>query len=72
MPASNSRTRAASFALRGAFRLGGAYQFDWSHEVVLLGGVTVTVKVAAMKRTFASIEHAGIVRCLMAGATSSH
>jgi hypothetical protein len=25
---------------------GEAYQFDWSHEVVLLNGVTVTVKVA--------------------------
>ena len=25
---------------------GEAYQFDWSHEVVLIGGVTTTVKVA--------------------------
>ena len=25
--------------------LGDAYQFDWSHEVLLMGGVTVTVKV---------------------------
>ena len=27
-----------------SFAPGEAYQFDWSHEVVLLGGVTVTVK----------------------------
>jgi hypothetical protein len=25
-------------------RTGEAYQFDWSHEVVLLSGVTVIVK----------------------------
>jgi hypothetical protein len=29
-----------------SFAPGEAYQFDWSHEVVLLSGVTVTVKVA--------------------------
>ena len=29
-----------------SFAPGEAYQFDWSHEVVLLNGVTVTVKVA--------------------------
>jgi hypothetical protein len=28
------------------FAPGDAYQFDWSHEVVVLGGVTTTVKVA--------------------------
>ena len=28
------------------FRAGEAYQFDWSHEIVLLNGVTVTVKAA--------------------------
>src|SRR5258708_20090012 len=27
-----------------SFAPGEAYQFDWSHEVVLLSGVTVTVK----------------------------
>jgi hypothetical protein len=27
-------------------RTGEAHQFDWSHEVVLLSGVTVPVKVA--------------------------
>ena len=31
------------------FAPGEAYQFDWSHEVVRLGGVTVTVKVAHMR-----------------------
>jgi transposase len=30
-----------------SFAPGEAYQFDWSHEVVLINGVTVTVKVAA-------------------------
>jgi transposase len=29
-----------------SFAPGEAYQFDWSHEIVLLSGVTVTVKVA--------------------------
>ena len=29
-----------------SFAPGEAYQFDWSHEVVLIAGVTVTVKVA--------------------------
>src|SRR3979409_282699 len=28
------------------FAPGEAYQFDWSHEIVLLNGVTVTVKAA--------------------------
>jgi transposase len=31
------------------FAPGEAYQFDWSHEVVLIGGVTVTVKVAHIR-----------------------
>ncbi len=31
------------------FEPGEAYQFDWSHEIVLLDGVTVTVKVAHMR-----------------------
>jgi hypothetical protein len=26
-----------------------AYQFDWSHEVILMSGVTVTVKVAHVR-----------------------
>src|SRR5207244_1795066 len=32
-----------------SFAPGDAYQFDWSHEVVLLSGVTVTVKVAHVR-----------------------
>ncbi len=33
-----------------SFAPGEAYQFDWSHEVVLLSGVTVIVKVAHVRR----------------------
>ena len=29
-----------------SFNPGEAYQFDWSHEIVILSGVTATVKVA--------------------------
>jgi hypothetical protein len=29
-----------------SFAPGEAYQFDWSHEIVVMNGVTVTVKVA--------------------------
>jgi transposase len=32
-----------------SFAPGEAYQFDWSHEVVVLGGVTTTIKVAQMR-----------------------
>jgi transposase len=32
-----------------SFAPGEAYQFDWSHEIVVLGGTTVTVKVAHMR-----------------------
>src|SRR6185312_2519379 len=31
------------------FPPGEAYQFDWSHEIVLINGVTVTVKVAHIR-----------------------
>ena len=31
------------------FAPGEAYQFDWSHEVVVLGGITTTVKVAHVR-----------------------
>jgi transposase len=31
------------------FAPGEAYQFDWSHEIVLMNGVTVTVKVAHLR-----------------------
>jgi len=32
-----------------SFEPGEAYQFDWSHEIVVLGGVTTTVKVAHVR-----------------------
>jgi transposase len=32
-----------------SFAPGEAYQFDWSHEIVILGGVTATVKVAQVR-----------------------
>jgi transposase len=32
-----------------AYAPGEAYQFDWSHEVVLINGTTVTVKVAHVR-----------------------
>ena len=32
-----------------SFAPGEAYQFDWSHEIVVLNGVTTTVKVAHMR-----------------------
>ena len=31
------------------FAPGEAYQFDWSHEIVLMDGVTMTVKVAHVR-----------------------
>jgi transposase len=39
-----SQTAAAFVPL--SFAPGEAYQFDWSHEIVVMSGVTVTVKVA--------------------------
>jgi hypothetical protein len=32
-----------------SFARGEAYQFDWSHEIVLIKGVTVTCKVAHVR-----------------------
>ena len=32
-----------------SFAPGEAYQFDWSHEIVLINGVTVTVKIAHVR-----------------------
>ena len=32
-----------------SFAPGEAYQFDWSHEIVVLNGATVTVKVAHVR-----------------------
>jgi len=31
------------------FAPGEAYQFDWSHEIVVINGVTTTVKVAHVR-----------------------
>jgi transposase len=45
--AHESRTAAAFVPL--TFAPGEAYQFDWSHEIVLLNGVTVMVKVAHLR-----------------------
>ncbi len=42
-PGSRRRDRPLTFAP------GEAYQFDWNHEVVLIDGVTVTVKVAHVR-----------------------
>src|SRR5882724_8231385 len=42
-----SQTAAAFVPL--SFAPGEAYQFDWSHEIVLMSGVTVTVKVAHVR-----------------------
>ena len=42
-----SQTTAAFVPL--SFAPGEAYQFDWSHEIVVIGGVTTTVKVAHVR-----------------------
>jgi hypothetical protein len=47
MPGDGQATAAAYVPL--SFAPGEAYQFDWSHEVVLLSGVTVIVKVAHVR-----------------------
>jgi len=47
-----NRERGASTAsayVPMSFAPGEAYQFDWSHEVVLLSGVTVIVKAAHVR-----------------------
>ena len=41
------RTAAAFVPL--IFAPGEAYQFDWSHEIVLIDGITLTVKVAQVR-----------------------
>jgi hypothetical protein len=42
-----SQTAAAFVPL--SFAPGEAYQFDWSHEIVVINGTTVTVKVAHVR-----------------------
>jgi len=43
-----------------SFAPGEAYQFDWSHEVVLIGGTTVTVKVAHVRLCHSRMLCAGL------------
>jgi hypothetical protein len=45
-----------------SFAPGDAYQFDWSHEVVLRCGVTVTVKVAHVGPVTAGCCSCGPIR----------
>jgi DNA-binding NtrC family response regulator len=49
-PTSAIGTPAASAYVPRSFPLAEAYQIDWSHEVVLLGGAKVLVKVAHLRR----------------------
>ena len=42
-------SRSAGAFVPLAFDPGEAYQFDWSHEIVLINGTTVTVKVAHVR-----------------------
>ena len=47
---SRERSQSASSAyVPLSFSAGEAYQFDWSHEIVILNGTTVTIKVAHMR-----------------------
>lgn len=46
--------------IRLSFAAGEAYQFDWNHEVVLLDGVTVTVKVAHTRLCHSRMCRAGL------------
>ncbi len=43
-----------------SFAPGEAYQFDWSHEVVLINGTTVTVKVAHVRLCHSRMLFAGL------------
>jgi len=45
-----------------SFAPGEAYQFDWSHEVVLLNGTTVTVKAAHVRLVTAACCSCGLIR----------
>jgi transposase len=47
--AANTRAETAAAFVPLSFAPGEAYQFDWSHEIVVMNGVTVTVKVAQMR-----------------------
>jgi transposase len=45
----NRATASAGAYVPLSFAPGEAYQFDWSHEIVLINGTTVTVKVAHVR-----------------------
>ena len=45
----NERASSIAAFVPLSFAPGEAYQFDWSHEIVVLGGVTTTVKVAHVR-----------------------
>jgi hypothetical protein len=47
-----------------SFAPGEAFQFDWSHEVVVIAGVTTTVKVAHMRLRRRQEPRAGAIACL--------
>ncbi len=47
--AGTASARCDGGGLRALGRAGRGYQFDWSHEVVLIAGTTVTVKVAHVR-----------------------
>ena len=42
------------------FEPGEAYQFDWSHEIVLINGTTVTVKVAHLRLCHSRCPRSGV------------
>ncbi len=50
---------AASAYVPLSFAPGEAYQFDWSHEIVVLNGATVIVKVAHIRLCHSRIADAG-------------
>jgi transposase len=45
-----------------SFAPGEAYQFDWSHDVVLINGTTVTVKVAHVRLCHSRMLFGGHIR----------
>ena len=47
--ARSARATTASAYVPLSFAPGEAYQFDWSHEIVVMDGVTTTVKVAHVR-----------------------
>ncbi len=54
------------------FAPGEAYQFDWSHEIVLINGVTVTEKVAHVRLCQSRMMFVGTVRNFVCGRAVEH